>query len=339
MQATIKTISHAMGISVSTVSKALNGYSDISEETRNRVVAVASEMGYIPNMMARNLVKQVSNVVGVIIPDIETSIYGEIFKSIQVASRANDINLFLCDCNRDLALEREYVRSILESQAKGLIIAPCTSKIGHIKDMVADRLPVVYVGGKVEDEQETFVSSDNASGARFAVEYLVDLGHTNIMMLNDTQTSVSCSKRVSGYEQTMREHGLQPHVLLSRNENLSAMECGYQLTKKILQDPHRPTALFAVKDTVAIGALQALNEAGVRVPQDMSVVGYDDIAMSSLPMINLTTIAQPKKEMGERSMQLLLNCVESGRPDIPEHFYAHPSLVVRASCGPVPKLW
>lgn len=329
---TIKTISQQMGLSVSTVSKALNGYPDISEATRKRVLDVSVEMGYIPNLMARNLVKQVSNVVGVIIPDIETSIYGEIFKSLQMAARANDISLFLCDCNRNLDLEKEYVRTIIESQAMGLIIAPQTGEIDHIKNMVADRIPVIYVGGKVESEDENFVSSDNLTGARLGVEYLLSLGHHDIVLMSDNRDSVSCQKRIQGYEQLMKQQGLPNRTIINQNKDIYGQESGYLLTKELIRRDRLPTAIFAVKDLVAVGVIQALTEEGIKVPEDVSVMGYDDIVLAALPMLELTTIAQPKQEMGEQAMRILLERVNNYDLSEKSHYFAHPRLVKRSSC-------
>lgn len=324
-----------MGLSVSTVSKALNGYPDISEKTRKRVLDVSVAMGYIPNLMARNLVKQVSNVVGVIIPDIETSIYGEIFKSLQVASRANDINLFLCDCNRNLELEKEYVRTIIEGQAMGLIIAPQTSGIEHIKDMVAGRIPVVYVGGKVESKDENFVSSDNLDGAKLAVEHLLSLGHRDIVLVSDNQHSASCQKRIQGYAQLLKERGLPIRTVINQNPDQYGQESGYTLTKELIRRGKLPTAIFAVKDLVAVGVIQALSEAGLRIPEDVSVMGYDDISLASLPMLSLTTIAQPKREMGEQAMRILLERVNNYDLSEKSHYFAHPQLIERNSCRSV----
>lgn len=329
---TIKTISHEMGLSVSTISKALNGYADISENTRKHVLEVAAQMGYIPNMMARNLVKQVSNVVGLIIPDIETSIYGELFKSIQIASRLNGINLFLCDSNRDRSLEIEYVRTIIESQAMGLIIAPQSDHIEHIKDMVADRIPVVYVGGKVESKQENFVSSDNWSGTLIAMKYLFDLGHRDIVVLSDNKNSASCRQRIQGYERFMREQNLTVRTIIEQKPSRYGKESGYVQTLELIRNKKLPTAIFAVKDLVAVGVIQALAENGITVPHDISVMGYDDISLAALPMLNLTTIAQPKQEMGEHAMRILLERIGDYNVSDKSHYFAHPKLVERTSC-------
>lgn len=330
---TIKTVSQQLGLSVSTVSKALNGYSDISPDTRQRIIEAAQKLGYMPNQVARNLVKKTTNTVGVIIPDIATSIYGEIFRSLGEAARASGVNLFLCDTNRNKELEKVYVRNILETQAMGMIVAPISSDITHINELVQNRIPVVYIGGKVETDNENFVSSNNIVGANMAMDYLFSLGHSDIAALSDNDESVSCQSRVRGYSEAMKRRGMLPRILIERNRKLSAQESGYALARHLLTQPKLPTAVFAIKDMVAVGVIQAFNEAGLSVPDDISVIGYDDILVSSIPMLSLTTVAQPKREMGEVALEILLDRVKNNRDGKRCHHYAQPMLIERKSCA------
>lgn len=329
---TIKMIAGEIGYSISTVSKALNDYPDIGEKTRRKIIEKATQMGYVPNLMARSLVKKSSHIISVIVPDIATSIYGEIFKSLQYSCRDREINLFLCDCDRNLELEIEYVKAALENQVMGIIIAPLSSDISHIRTIVSDRIPVVYVGGKVCDVRENFVSSDNTRGAEYGMEYLFSLGHRDIVAITDDGSSISCMKRIQAYENKMISMHLKPRVLISGKREADVQKTGYLLAKELIASKHFPTAIFAVKDLLAVGVIHALQENGIRVPEDVSILGYDDISIAALPMLELTTVAQPKKEMSEHALRILLEQVE-GLNAIPKsNYYSHPQLVVRKSC-------
>ena len=332
---TMKTLAAELGLSLSTISKALNDYPDVGRETRSMVLKAARQMGYMPNQMARNLAKRTNNTVGVIIPDIATSIYGEIFRSIGEAARNNGVNLFLCDTQRSEELERSYVRNLLETQVMGIIIAPNSDRISHISELTRGRVPVVYVGGKVEDPREHFVSSGNLEGGKMAVDYLCSLGHQNIVMLSDNSVSPANRKRMAGYARQMRSHGLKPRIVVNRKPGRDILASGYQMMKQLIRDG-LPTAVFAVKDMLAVGMLQALSEAGLHVPEDLSIVGYDDSFVSALPMINLTTLAQPKRGMGEMAMEILLE-LSRGRAAEKFHRYLQPALVKRGSCSRVGK--
>lgn len=329
---TIKMISQRMGYSVSTVSKALNGYSDIGESTRTRIIETATEMGYVPNLMARSLVKKTSHIVSVIVPDIATSIYSEIYKSIQYSCLSKSINVFLCDCDRNVELEIEYVKAAIENQVMGILIAPLSNDISHIRSIVSDRIPVVYLGGKVHDVRENFVSSNNYRGSEIGMDYLFSLGHRNIVAITDDGSSLSCLRRIEAYEQKMASLHLEKRVLISERREDNVQRTGYLLAKKLLKSHTLPTAIFAVKDLLAVGVIQAMQEQGIRVPEDISILGYDDISIASLPMLELTTIAQPKKEMGDHALRILLEQL-NGSPPIPKgNYHAHPTLVIRKSC-------
>lgn len=329
---TIKMISQHMGYSVSTISKALNGYPDIGESTRKHIIETATQMGYVPNLMARSLVKKTSHIISVIMPDIATSIYSEIYKSIQHSCRVNNLNVFLCDCDRNLELEIEYVKVALENQVMGILIAPLSDDISHIRSLVSDRIPVVYLGGKVNDARENFVSSNNTYGAELGMDYLFSLGHRRITAITDDGSSLSCLRRIEAYAGKMDAHHLEKHILISESREDNVQKTGYLLTKKLIASHSIPTAIFAVKDLLAVGVMQALNESGIRVPEDVSILGYDDISLAALPMLELTTIAQPKKEMGDNALRILLEQVEKQGMIPKSNYYAHPQLVVRKSC-------
>jgi len=326
---TIKNIAEKAGVSTAAVSKALNGQSDISEATRKRITDIARELGYTPNAIARNLVKKSSDMVGVVFPDITNPIYNEFFKALDISAQKNGIRLYLCDTNHNVELERSYVRSLMENRVMGIIVAPITSDISHITAQTEGRIPVVYMGGQVSDPRCNFVFNGDSQGTTRAIDYLFSLGHEKIAMVCDDLSSPSRIRRTNTYREIMELRGYPPRIVFSPDPTLKLQHAGYVCVEEIVRSGDMPTAIFAYNDMVAVGALQALRDNGYRVPMDVSVVGYDDIEVASLPMINLTTIAQPKMEMGELAIAAMLRLVKEGSAAGKYQMYPEPKLVIR----------
>lgn len=327
---TIKTIAKEMKLSVSAVSKALNDYSDINPETKERVLKKAAEMGYSPNLMARSLVKRTSNFVGIVIRDV-ASVYGEMFKALHDAARARGLNVILYDTNRDAEQERVCVQNLIDTMALGIVAAPVSGDISGIKRLCRGRAPVVYLGGRVTDERENFVASDGEAGARMALDHLAEQGHRGIALVCDSLNTASRASKLSAYQEKMRALG-QTEMIFSDAKSDDLIAAGYRQGQKMLASGRRITAVFVSKDRMAIGVMQAVREAGLRIPEDISVIGYDGIEAAALPMIGLTTVAQPREEMAEKIMDILVRHAENDTLP-PEHFFARPVLTVRKSCG------
>lgn len=327
---TIKTIARELGLSVSAVSKSLNNYSDINPETKARVVEKAVEMGYSPNMMARNLVKKTSNFVGVVVRDVST-VYGEMFKALNVVARKHNLNLILYDTNRDKELEKACIQNLIDSMALGIIVAPVSEDVGDICRLCENRLPIVFLGGRVVDTDKNFVAADSLMGAQSALEYLIELGHRNIALICDGIDSASRNSKIRIYKKKMQEIGAPEHIFYEQSTSPNIMPAGYRQAKRMLATEPDITAVFAVKDTMAVGVMQAIREEGLRIPEDISVIGYDGIDAAALPMIDLTTISQPKEEMAEQVIDILLRHAENGELP-PEHQFVRPLLTPRKSC-------
>jgi LacI family transcriptional regulator len=331
MNITIKTIAKAAGVSTAAVSKALNGYADIGEETRDRIVRISSELGYTPNAMARNLVKKTSDILGLLIPDISTPIYAEIFKGLDAESKRRGLNLFLCDTNRKKDFELSYVRTLLENRAQGIIVAPVDNDVSHILKLVGNRLPLVFIGGKVNDTMDNYVSTDNRLGARLAVEHLAGLGHRDILMLCDNYRTKTKKDRVAGFRDAMEARGLESRVLIAPDGDLEGVEYGCAAAEGVFASGRIPTAVFASSDMVALGVMRAAAARGVSIPRDLSLVGFDDIMFASLPTVMLTTVAQPKFELGVLAVEILCDSLESGGTGGTRRKIVEPRLVVRST--------
>jgi len=326
---TMAALAKELGLSESAVSKALNDYPDISPETKKAVREKADELGYSPNMLARNLAKKTSSFVGVVIRDV-SSIYGEMFKSLNTVARRYGLQLILYDTNNDLAVEKNCIQNLISTMALGIVVVPVSEDITKIRKMTRNRVPVVYLGGKVRADDVNYVCSDTAVGTEMALRHLMELGHRKIVMLCDSKTSSSRSRRITVYQQMMHSIGEEGRILYADAGDYDLSGAGYRLTQRLLASGDDFSALFAGKDMLAIGAMGALAEAGIRVPDQVSVIGYDGIDASSLPMIRLSTIAQPRMEMAEAILDILRR--HAGNLSLPpEHHVAVPELILRSS--------
>ena len=333
MRVTIKDIARKAGVSAAAVSKALNGQPDIGEATRDRILKISRELGYTPNMIARNLVKQGNKTVGVLIPDISTPIYPVIYKGINEKAMEYGYTLLLGDTKRDLESERKYISIMMENRVAGLLVGPVGNDISHIREAVKNQIPIIYFGGKVNDTMDDYVGSDNYQGAILAAAHLVELGHRRITMICDDLNTKTRSDRVKGYCHVMEENGLNSDVFID-DEGLKGRDCGRDAMARILANRKEiPTAVFALNDLMAIGVMEALNEAGLRVPDDVSVIGYDDIPFASLPMIGLSTIRQPKFRIGEMAMEQLHHRIKGDQQSEERKVILHSELKVRTSTG------
>ncbi len=332
MAVTLKQIAQVAGVSIAAVSKALKGDTDISVETRERIAKISKEMGYTPNAIARNLVNRKSNVIGVLIPNLSTPIYPLIFRGISEGAMKHNYTLLIGETNRKVEEEKKYVRTLLENRVSGIIMSPVTSDIGHIIEIVQDQIPIVYFGGKVNDTMRNYVGVNNILGSQLATEYLVGLGHKNITMLSDNSHTKTRHDRIQGYNSVMHKHGLKVSIIIDRS-GLRARECGYHNMKKLLE-PGRdmPTAIIASNDEIAIGVMEAALENNLKIPEDLSVVGYDDIEYASLPMINLSTVSQPKQEVGNLTVELLQNIISGENPNYINQTILDPELIIRGTC-------
>jgi LacI family transcriptional regulator len=333
MTVTIKTIAEAAGVSIAAVSKALNGHSDIGAETRDRILRISAELGYTPNAFARNLVKKTSNMLGLLIPDISTPIYAEIFKGLDHEAKRRGFDLFLCDTNRKIEFEAAYVRTLMENRARGIIVAPVDNDASHILSLTKGQIPLVFVGGKVNDSMDNYVANDNRLGSALAVEHLASFGHRDILMLCDNYRTKTKRDRVAGFQAAMEERGLAPRVDIAPDGAPEGMEYGCRAALEAFDSKNPPTAIYAASDMVALGVLRAAEMRGVSVPRDLSLVGYDDIMFASLPAINLTTVAQPKFEIGTIAVELLCEAIAEEGSGAKHRRIVRPSLVARSTCA------
>lgn len=328
---TIKDVAKAAGVSYSTVSRALSGSPEISRDTRERILQVCKDMNYTANTVARAMVMKSTKLLGLILTGVNNPFMAELAYHIDRQARARGYNIVLCNSSRDLEQERELFELMIGRQVDGIILFPCGPESYETLRPYLSRIPTVFIGENLREVPESYVSVDNFRGAYIGVEYLHGLGHRDILYFGRRRGSTTHQLRADGYAAACRDLGLTPQYC-NNTFSMTSIKYGYQLAKQLFAQERTYTAIFAATDTNALGILQAAEENGIHIPEDISLLGFDNIHDSGLPRINLTTIEQPKKVMASVAVESLLDKVQSELAG-----YAHrilmPALIERSSCA------
>jgi len=326
---TIVDVARRAGVSKSLVSLVLRGAPNVSDERREAVTRAVREIGYRPNAVARSLVSRRSYVIGVMVSDLHNPYFTEVIDGIEAAARAEGYRALFNSGGRTASGEAEAIDTLLQQRTDGVVMAGTVLDARRIAQ-VAAAVPVVVVARNSRSPVHDSITNDDRMGARLAVDHLVSLGHRAIAHV-DGGTGAGAPQRRSGFLGAMAAHGLGRAATVVRGSFTE--EGGREGVHAILRARRRPTGIFVGNDLAAVGALDALEEHGLRVPGDVSLVGYDNIALAGLGHIDLTTIDQPRFEMGESAVRLLLERRDSDRRRA-RHLVVPPSLVVRGSTGP-----
>ena len=330
---TIKDVAQAVGVSASTVSRALSGSSLVNEETKSRILEAAQSLGYERNELARALVKGSSGAIGLVVPDITNPFFSDIARGVSDIADRNGYGVILSNTDDRADRELSYLRLMRRKRVDGLIV--CSARLDTPLDesLTSAGTTFILVSRLSIDPDVPYVITDDRAGSRLAVEHLVDLGHRRIAFIGGPENVQSSRDRMDAYREVLNEHGIESREewrLFAGFTQGAGREAGRQM---LLHESERPTAIFAANDVTALGVLEVAEGLGLRVPEDLSVVGYDDISYASLPRIQLTTIAQPAIEMGQIAAGWLLRSLED--EDVPPlQRILTPRLVVRSTTAP-----
>ena len=326
---TLKDVAKAAGVSYATVSRALSGSNQISKATQERIVRLCSEMGYTGNYVARSMVRKKTDLIGLVVPAIENEFMSQLAYYAEISARARGYNIMLCDSEPDLQQEEKVVQLLMGRMVDGILIVPQSPVTYEKIQAFLDQIPVVFVSENLRDQPQSYVAVDNNRGTYLGMEYLYELGHRKILYFG-RRDSTTHQLRAEGYLQACRKFGLEPRFCDSSFPR-SSVENGYHLAKELFSRPADYTAIFASTDSNALGIMQAADERGLRIPEDLSLIGFDDIPSAALPRIELTTIQQPKKAMAVQAVEMLLDKIENGTQGY-IHQILLPSLVQRSTC-------
>ncbi len=333
MQVRMKDIAKDLNVSVVTVSKVLRNQGDISPATRRRVLKRAKELNYQPNWVARSLVTRKTYIIGLVVPDLMHSFFAEVAKGIANQVRPHGYNVLISNSEEDPELETSELNLLLARQVDGLIVASAQplDDISIFRTIEDRKIPYVLIDRRFPDLDANYVGADDEEIGRLATEHLVARGCRRIAHVAGPRT-VPGLGREHGYKATLAERGLPfspQYVEIGLNSDVT----GHAAMKKLLKLNPRPDGVFCCNDPAAAGALRAILEAGLRVPEDIAVVGAGNISYSDLFRVPLTTVDQNSRAMGEKSADLLLDLLGAKRPRKTRQIVLPPHLIARASSG------
>jgi LacI family transcriptional regulator len=332
MSATLSDIAKDLNISIVTVSKALRNKGRISARTRNRVLKRAKELDYRPNWVARSLVTRRTYTIGLLLPDFTHPFFADIAKTIAETVRPRGYHVIISYFEEDPDLERIEADSLLARRVDGLILASSQSpdRLELFEELRARKMPIVLIDRPIEGVRASFVGVDNEAVGRLATTHLIEQGCRRIAHLRGPQIGLA-AKRLSGYLASLKKNKLTAPTNYVVDAGFQD-QSGYTAMKKLLAAAMpAPDGVFCYNDPVAIGAMKALREAGLRVPEDVAVVGAGNVHYSDALAVPLTTIDQKTREIGGRAAELLLEQIGAKRAVRPEKVLIVPELVVRKS--------
>lgn len=328
---TIYDVARLAGVSTATVSRALNGTGQIATGTRRTIEAAVEQLGYRPNTIARSLVTKSTQTIALLLPEITNPFYAQLVGGIQEAALAARHTMLLCTTEGDPEREEQYLSLLRSKQVDGALVDGLVLPPHRIARFVAEGFPIVCLDRDVDSRSVPLVQVDNRRGAFLATQHLLALGHTRVAHVAGAQELRISEQRVAGYRDALAAAGLPADPELVAVGSFTE-EGGYAAMQDLLDSG--ATAVFAANDLSALGVIHALAASGRRVPDDVSVVGFDDVRLAAYTSPTLTTVRQPAREIGERATRLLLD-LTSRRP-VPQLVHLlEPRLVVRESTAPL----
>ncbi|HEX7065983.1 MAG TPA: LacI family DNA-binding transcriptional regulator [Bacillales bacterium] len=329
MKPTIYDVARKAGVSIATVSKVVNHTGRIGEKTKKRVLEVMKELNYYPSVVASALTGKNTYTIGLLVPDIANPFFAEIARRVEDRGHELGFNVVMCSTDHNEEKEAQYISLLKRKSVDGIILASVIQNVEILKALIAENLPVALISRDMPELAVDTVLVDDFIGGYTATSHLVKQGHQRIAVLAENLGLASSRERVHGYRKALEEASLihdEDLVLVSD----FSVEAGRSLTGELLDLPDRPTAVFACNDLLAIGAIQAARERNLKIPDDLSVVGFDNTILATTTDPPLTTVAQPIQEMGRKVMDLLIEEIE-GKSRTKQRVVLMPELAVRQS--------
>ena len=306
---TIRDVAKLAGVAPITASRVISNSGYASDEVRQRVSQAAEQLGYVPNYLARSLRSKRTRTLALVLTDITNPFWTTVARGVEDAASERGYNVIFCNTDESASKQESYLEALIQKQVDGILLVPVRSKKHPIEFLRQQKVQVVLLDRRLPNVEVDVVRGDSSGGAYQLVQLLLKLGHRRIAILSGPSGVSSAYDRVAGYQRALQEAGLKKEDQLIIYGEFS-LESGYQMTCKLLKMMPRPTALFASNNFIAYGALKALHEAEVAVPEDMSVVGFDDLPAAMVVDPFLTVAVQPAYEMGQRATRLLMDCLD-----------------------------
>lgn len=332
-QTTLKLIAERLGVSATTVSRTLSGQASryrISKQTESAVNQLAKEFNFVPNHLARGLRLKKTLTIGLVIPDISNPFFAGIAHEVTLGTRKHGYSVILCDSQEDTTLEAQSVALLTSRHVEGIVLCPVGLSSEHLSRFGQHNLPIVLVDRYFPDLPLPYVGSDNLTGAKDATRFLIESGHRRIACLQGLRGTSPNEFRLRGYKEALEEHQLPVDAALIVGDSFGE-QSGYIETKLLLRTRKDVTAILTFSNLIALGALRALAEEKLRIPDDISIIAFDDQPYAAYLGTPMTTVAQPFSEMGEVAVKLLFDQIQSPQRQPKGGILLPASLIVRRS--------
>ncbi|KHE71623.1 LacI family DNA-binding transcriptional regulator [Halobacillus sp. BBL2006] len=332
---TIKDVAKVANVSISTVSRVLNNSGYTSASTKEKVHKAVDELKFQKNMVATAMIKKQTSTLGLIIPDIKNIFYGELTRAIEDEAHKHGFNVILCNTDNDLSKESEYLNFLLRKGIDGIIFSTPEINDRNVREIIKTRpdLPLIILGSQVKDVRLDEVLVDNFEGGYQATKHLLELGHQKIGYIGGQPDSYSTVERYKGYQEALEDYKVKLNKNYVKLDEFK-INSGYNKGLEMLSRKDRPTAIFAGNDAIAVGIYKAARELGLNVPEQLSVIGFDDSQFAEIVDPELTTIRTPISEMGQKTVELIVQIVKEGK-NFKETVTFQPTLIERGSTSSV----
>lgn len=330
---TLKDVARKLNISVSTVSRVVNNKTYVKPETREKIMSALKELNYSPNQIARSLKKKSTNTVGVIVPDISEDFFAFAIKGIDDVLSKNGYTIILCNTDENPDKEELYIKLLYEKQIDGIILATVRKENKELEKLGANNIPIVFIDNLSELKcpyDSVFI--DNLKAGYIATEHLISLGHRRIGIIAGKQEELTGYERLEGYKKALRNRNIPLDETLIKTGDYK-LASGYSCMKSLLESGNKVTAVFAVSSKMTYGAIKAIREAGLNIPHDIAVVGFDVHDEAKLLTPGITTILQPEKLIGRLSGEMIIKRLSDKEDRFNQKIVLEPELMISESCG------
>jgi LacI family transcriptional regulator, galactose operon repressor len=334
--ANIQEVARRAGVSISTVSRVLNGTARVNHDVKERVLAAIEELGYRPSRAARSLRANHSTIIGLLISDIQNLFFMDLIKGVEDIAQRNGYSVLLCNSDENAQRERQYLDVLYDERVAGLIIVPTHEQMRDLERFRERNIPIVAVDRRIKNKHVDAVLVDNVRGAREAVKHLIANGYRRIGAITGPKTITTGYERLVGYRQALEEAGITPDPELEKL-GVFREESGRQATNELLALTPRIDALFVGNNTLTMGAMDALHKHDLRVPDDVAIIGYDAMPWAALGSISLTTVTQPVYELGATAALRLFQRLQNPGTQTRQEIILTPTLRVLGSSVPSPQ--
>jgi LacI family transcriptional regulator len=332
MAMSLRDIAKHAGVSVGTASNVLNRPGLVAPETVKRVQQVMEELGYIPNGYVKQMSVGHSRTLGLVVPNVFNPFFAEVARGVEDAAAKKNYAVFICNTDESPDREERFMGVLVEQLVKGVLITPTSMKPAHIKTLKERGISVGLLSAPRKSSSECSVTVNDVFGAEIAIEHLVELGHQHIAWVCGPESIPQVIDRTKGVAIAAKHHKIQVDTVRSPSMKF---EGGIQAAEEILAMNPRPTGIFCANDLLALGLMRTLLAAGVKIPEEISIIGYDDIEFALTAPVPLSSIIQPAYQLGYTATQLLLSECESLETHAHQDVRFQPEIIARASTGPV----